>query len=61
MVSACANLGALKTLKQLHGFIVVLGLEMDLIMCNAVIDAYGKSEDPANSYQSTKNEERFSS
>ncbi|OAY64725.1 Pentatricopeptide repeat-containing protein [Ananas comosus] len=44
--AACASLGALQPLRQLHGAAVVSGLEMNLIMCNAVVDSYGKCNSP---------------
>ncbi|XVE68300.1 hypothetical protein DITRI_Ditri09bG0056400 [Diplodiscus trichospermus] len=42
VVGACACLGALKMLCQVHGFMIVFGLKLDLIVYNALIDAYGK-------------------
>ncbi|XP_010912584.1 pentatricopeptide repeat-containing protein At2g21090 [Elaeis guineensis] len=45
VATACANLGALKSLRQLHGAAIVSGLEFNLIMSNVMIDAYGKCGD----------------
>ncbi|KAE8706245.1 G-type lectin S-receptor-like serine/threonine-protein kinase [Hibiscus syriacus] len=42
IVGACARLGALRFLCQVHGFMIVFGLDMNLIVYNALIDAYGK-------------------
>ncbi|KAL2906912.1 hypothetical protein RDABS01_005622 [Bienertia sinuspersici] len=41
-VSSCAVLGTIKLLHQLHSLVVLLGLEYDVVVCNALIDAYGK-------------------
>lgn len=43
--TACANVGALKSLCQLHGAAIVSGLEFNVIMSNVMIDAYGKCGD----------------
>ncbi|KAF5195285.1 Pentatricopeptide repeat-containing protein [Thalictrum thalictroides] len=48
--TACASLGALELLRQLHSAVVVLGLELNVIMCNAMIDAYGKCGDPDTAF-----------
>ncbi|URE13846.1 PPR repeat [Musa troglodytarum] len=42
---ACASLLALRCLRQLHALIIVSGLELNLIMSNVMIDAYGKCGD----------------
>ncbi|KAK8277991.1 hypothetical protein V6Z11_D09G009800 [Gossypium hirsutum] len=42
VVGACGSLGALRFLCQVHGFMVVYGLDLNLIVYNALIDAYGK-------------------
>ncbi|KAJ8573064.1 hypothetical protein K7X08_009575 [Anisodus acutangulus] len=42
MVNACACLGALKLLRELHGLATVIGVRFNLVVCNAMIDAYGK-------------------
>lgn len=50
IVGTCACLGALKLLRQVHGAAVVIGLEFNMIVCNAIIDAYGKCGKPGTSY-----------
>ncbi|CAL9186914.1 unnamed protein product [Musa hybrid cultivar] len=42
---ACASLLALRCLRQLHASVIVSGLELNLIMSNVMIDAYGKCGD----------------
>ncbi|CAK7354844.1 unnamed protein product [Dovyalis caffra] len=42
VVSSCACLGAVKLLHQVHGAALVIGVEFNKIVCNALIDAYGK-------------------
>ncbi|KAK8483221.1 hypothetical protein V6N11_070958 [Hibiscus sabdariffa] len=42
IVGACASLGALRFLCQVHSFMIVFGLDMNLVVYNALIDAYGK-------------------
>ncbi|KAI5672326.1 hypothetical protein M9H77_12690 [Catharanthus roseus] len=42
LVNACALSGGLKLLSQVHGMAIVNGLILNLIVCNAFIDAYGK-------------------
>lgn len=49
-VSSCAVLGAVNLLHQLHSVAVVLGLKSDVVLCNALIDAYGKCGHPDLSY-----------
>lgn len=49
-VSSCSVLGVTKLLRQLHSLVVVIGLEYDVIICNALIDAYGKCGHPGLSY-----------
>ncbi|KAK9670596.1 hypothetical protein RND81_13G211800 [Saponaria officinalis] len=49
-LSCCAVFGAVKLLQQLHVVVVVLGLESDAVICNALIDAYGKCGYPDLSY-----------
>ncbi|XP_043721819.1 pentatricopeptide repeat-containing protein At2g22070-like [Telopea speciosissima] len=51
MVSTCANLGTLQLLRQVHGALAVIGMEINLIMYNVLIDAYGKCGDPDASYK----------
>ena len=50
VVGACACLGALALLRQVHGAAIVLGLELNLIIHNALVDAYGKTGEPNTSY-----------
>lgn len=45
VATACAYLGSLESLRQLHGAAIVAGLELNLIMSNVMIDAYGKCGD----------------
>ncbi|RRT73579.1 hypothetical protein B296_00017473 [Ensete ventricosum] len=42
---ACASLLALRCLRQLHASVIVSGLELNLIMSNVMVDAYGKCGD----------------
>ncbi|XP_022774587.1 pentatricopeptide repeat-containing protein At2g22070-like [Durio zibethinus] len=51
VVGACACLGALKLLCQVHSFIIVFGLKLDLIVYNALIDAYGKCGEADSAYR----------
>ncbi|KAM0856558.1 hypothetical protein ACQ4PT_049059 [Festuca glaucescens] len=41
--SACAGIGAVRPLQQLHGAVVVSGVEVTVIMANAMVDAYSKT------------------
>lgn len=41
-VSACAGLASVELLRQVHAAVVVIGVELNLIMYNVMIDAYGK-------------------
>ncbi|KAF5480574.1 hypothetical protein F2P56_001313 [Juglans regia] len=50
VVGACACLGALALLGQVHGAAIVLGLELNIIIHNALVDAYGKCGVPNTSY-----------
>ncbi|XP_038986712.1 pentatricopeptide repeat-containing protein At2g21090-like [Phoenix dactylifera] len=45
VATACANLGALNSLRQLHGAAIGAGLDFNVIMSNVMIDAYGKCGD----------------
>ncbi|XP_026406437.1 pentatricopeptide repeat-containing protein At2g21090-like [Papaver somniferum] len=49
VVTACTGLGELELVRQVHGLVSVMGLDMNLIMYNALIDAYGKCYDPDSS------------
>jgi pentatricopeptide repeat protein len=50
IVGACARLGALAVLGQVHWAAIVIGLEFNIIIHNALVDAYGKCGDPDTSY-----------
>ncbi|KAL3516600.1 hypothetical protein ACH5RR_023502 [Cinchona calisaya] len=50
LVNACASLGSLKLLCQVHGAAIVNGLKFDVVLCNSLIDAYGKCRRPMCSY-----------
>nr|XP_033510463.1 pentatricopeptide repeat-containing protein At2g13600-like isoform X2 [Nicotiana tomentosiformis] len=50
MVNTCAGLGALNLLHELHGLATVIGVRFNLVVCNALIDAYGKCGKPEYSY-----------
>lgn len=50
IVGTCACLGALAMLRQVHGVGIAIGLEMNIIACNALVDAYGKCGEPDTSY-----------
>ncbi|KAG5626476.1 hypothetical protein H5410_011694 [Solanum commersonii] len=50
VVNACACLGVLRLLRELHGFATVIGVRFNLVVCNALIDAYGKCGKPEYSY-----------
>ncbi|XP_051185808.1 pentatricopeptide repeat-containing protein At2g13600 [Lolium perenne] len=41
--SACAGMGAVRPLQQLHGAVVASGVEVTVIMANAMLDAYTKT------------------
>ncbi|KAJ0976827.1 hypothetical protein J5N97_012301 [Dioscorea zingiberensis] len=42
---ACAGLEDLRAMRQLHAAVIISGLEMNLIMSNVMVDAYGKCGD----------------
>ncbi|KAM3282575.1 pentatricopeptide repeat-containing protein [Capsicum chacoense] len=50
VANACACLGVLKLLRELHGLAIVVGVRFNLLVCNALIDAYGKCGKPEYSY-----------
>ncbi|XP_022132706.1 pentatricopeptide repeat-containing protein At2g13600-like [Momordica charantia] len=50
IAGTCACLGALALLRQIHGAAIVIGLEFNVIVSNAIIDAYGKCGEPDTSY-----------
>ncbi|POO00298.1 DYW domain containing protein [Trema orientale] len=41
-LSACSQLGAFRVGEEIHGYIMEENLDMNVIVCNAVIDMYGK-------------------
>ncbi|XVF16756.1 hypothetical protein REPUB_Repub10bG0059600 [Reevesia pubescens] len=51
VVGVCACLGAFRLLCQVHGFMVVFGLELNSIVYNALIDAYGKCGEVDSAYR----------
>lgn len=50
LIGACASLGTLELLRQLHGLIVLFGLNINAIMYNSLINAYGKCGEPSSAY-----------
>ncbi|CAI9763411.1 unnamed protein product [Fraxinus pennsylvanica] len=42
LTNTCASLAALALLRQVHGVAIAVGLHFNLVVCNALIDAYGK-------------------
>lgn len=50
VVHTCACLGEVKLLRVVHGVGIVIGLEFDVVGCNALVDAYGKCGDPDHAY-----------
>lgn len=50
LMNACASLAALALLRQVHGVAIAVGLDFNLVVCNAFIDAYGKCGEPERSY-----------
>lgn len=42
VLGASACLGAVELLRQVHGTAVAVGVDMNLVVCNALVDAYGK-------------------
>ncbi|KAF2284448.1 hypothetical protein GH714_021929 [Hevea brasiliensis] len=50
VVGSCASLGVLGLLRQVHGAAILTGLELNRIVYNALIDAYGKCGKPETSY-----------
>ncbi|KAM3255753.1 hypothetical protein ACQJBY_048751 [Aegilops geniculata] len=43
VASACAGMGAVRPLREMHGAVVVSGVEVTIIMANAMVDAYSKA------------------
>ncbi|KAL2241267.1 pentatricopeptide repeat-containing protein At2g21090-like [Sesamum indicum] len=50
LTNACASLAALDLLHQVHGVAIVMGLDFNVVVCNALVDAYGKCGVPESSY-----------
>ncbi|KAL7102009.1 hypothetical protein ACP275_08G092500 [Erythranthe tilingii] len=50
LANACANLAALELLRQVHGASMIMALDFNRVVCNALIDAYGKCGVPKSSY-----------
>ncbi|KAL2504668.1 Pentatricopeptide repeat-containing protein [Abeliophyllum distichum] len=50
LTNACASLAALAFLRQVHGVAIAVGLDFNLVVCNAFIDAYGKCGEHEGSY-----------
>ncbi|XP_050225156.1 pentatricopeptide repeat-containing protein At2g21090-like [Mercurialis annua] len=51
VVSVAASLGQLDMLRELHGAAILIGLEFNTIVYNALVDAYGKCGEPNMSYR----------
>ena len=50
LVGSCASLGAPELLRQVHGAAIIIGLNSNIIIGNALIDAYGKCGEPDISF-----------
>ncbi|KAK1371485.1 Pentatricopeptide repeat-containing protein [Heracleum sosnowskyi] len=50
VVHTCACLGELELLRRVHGVGIVIGLEFGVVVCNALVDAYGKCGDPDGAF-----------
>ncbi|XP_015572989.1 pentatricopeptide repeat-containing protein At2g13600 [Ricinus communis] len=50
VVGSCACLGSLDLLRQVHGAAILIGLEFNVIVYNALIDSYGKCGQHNTSY-----------
>ncbi|KAK6150762.1 hypothetical protein DH2020_015694 [Rehmannia glutinosa] len=50
LANACASLAALELLRQVHGVAIVMGLDFNVVVCNSLVDAYGKCGVPESSY-----------
>ncbi|XP_051126792.1 pentatricopeptide repeat-containing protein At2g21090-like [Andrographis paniculata] len=50
VANASAKLAAAEMLRQVHGVATVMGFVFDAVVCNALIDAYGKCGDPDSCY-----------
>ncbi|TKW39702.1 hypothetical protein SEVIR_1G196800v4 [Setaria viridis] len=43
MATACAGIGAERPLREMHGAVLVSGMEMTIIMANSMVNAYSKA------------------
>ncbi|XP_050385301.1 pentatricopeptide repeat-containing protein At2g13600-like [Argentina anserina] len=50
IVGTCGSLSALAMLRQVHGVAIAIGLEMNIVACNSLVNAYGKCGKPDTSY-----------
>ncbi|KAI5404986.1 pentatricopeptide repeat-containing protein At2g21090 [Lathyrus oleraceus] len=50
IVGCCSCLGNVKSLRQVHGVAVIVGFHSNVILNNALIDAYGKCGEPDASF-----------
>ncbi|XP_073298348.1 pentatricopeptide repeat-containing protein At2g21090-like [Primulina huaijiensis] len=50
LANACASLAELGLLRQVHGIGIVMDLDFNVVVSNALIDAYGKCGDVDSSY-----------
>jgi len=51
IVSNCSFLGDVKWLRQVHGVATIVGFRTNVILNNALIDAYGKCGEPNSSFR----------
>eukprot|EP01018_Ginkgo_biloba_P034602 Gb_21765 [translate_table: standard] len=51
VLPACANLAVLELGKEIHAYVVKIGLELDVFVGNALIDMYGKCQSLENARQ----------
>lgn len=51
LANVCGSLAALELLRQVHGAAIVMGLDFNMVVCNALVDTYGKCGVPESSYQ----------
>lgn len=43
VATACAGIGAVRPLREMHGAVLVSGMELTIIMANAMVNAYSKA------------------
>ena len=43
VATACAGIGAVRPLREMHGVVLVSGMELTIIMANAMVNAYSKA------------------